>query len=124
MKSQVILVIDDDPYIRKMLRIILSSENFTVVEAEDAKTAFIEMDKQLPDLIVQDLNLPDMDCFELNRRLLAYNPKMPIIAFTGVMVKLSDRENYRGFASFLLKPVEPTNLVKTIKSSLLKNDNP
>ncbi|MBS0289661.1 MAG: response regulator [Proteobacteria bacterium] len=113
-----ILVIDDDQYILKYIRIILSGENYDVIEAEDGETAINEIQKKVPDLIVQDLNLPDIDRFDLNRILLAHDAQVPIIALTGVKLELNSQQNYRGFTGFILKPIEPNKLIEIVKAHL------
>ena len=60
-----ILVVEDNPTTRKMLRLTLVTEGYAVVEAADARTALARSRRHLPDLVLQDLILPDMDGLEL-----------------------------------------------------------
>jgi two-component system KDP operon response regulator KdpE len=76
--SPTILVIEDEPPIRKFLRVTLSSQGYQVVEAETGKLAIIHATSRHPDLIVLDLGLPDMDGVDLTRQLREWS-KVPII---------------------------------------------
>jgi two-component system, OmpR family, KDP operon response regulator KdpE len=76
--SHTILVIEDEPPIRKFLRVTLSSQGYQVVEAETGKLAIIHATSRHPDLIVLDLGLPDMDGVDLTRQLREWS-KVPII---------------------------------------------
>jgi CheY-like chemotaxis protein len=60
-----ILVVEDNPMTRKLLRVTLGTAGYRVIEAEDARTALAAVEQSLPDLILQDLILPDMDGVEL-----------------------------------------------------------
>jgi two-component system, OmpR family, KDP operon response regulator KdpE len=60
-KKNTVLVVDDDPQIRKMLSVVLEDENFKVIECENGKSAARLSVSARPDLVLLDLNLPDMD---------------------------------------------------------------
>ena len=71
MTSPIILIVEDNPVTRKMVRAVLESERYTVLEAGDGQTALDLMARYRPDLVIQDLVLPDIDGFELVQRLRA-----------------------------------------------------
>jgi two-component system KDP operon response regulator KdpE len=64
-----LLIVDDDPQIRKMLSTVLADENFKIVECENGKSASRLSASARPDLILLDLNLPDMDGREVVKTL-------------------------------------------------------
>src|SRR4051794_38465885 len=64
-----ILVIDDDPVVRSLLRATLESDQFTVSEASDGVEGYEKCLKQRPDLLLADLIMPRMDGYELCREL-------------------------------------------------------
>src|SRR5207244_529717 len=66
-----VLVVEDNPATRKMLRVTLATEGYSVAEAGDGRSALAIAEARLPDLVLQDLILPDLDGFELLRRLRA-----------------------------------------------------
>jgi two-component system KDP operon response regulator KdpE len=73
-----ILVIDDEPAIRKFLRVALSANGYAVVEAETGKLGLIAAVSRAPDLIVLDLGLPDTDGVDLTQQLREWST-VPII---------------------------------------------
>ena len=76
------MVIDDEPPIRKLLRIGLGTQGYKVIEASNARSA-LHFLSQNPDLIILDPGLPDTRGFELLRRIRAYNGGVPIMVVSG-----------------------------------------
>jgi two-component system KDP operon response regulator KdpE len=77
-----VLVIDDEPPIRKLLRVGLSAQGYQTVEASSGKAALELLGEQAPDLIILDLGLPDMQGHELLRTLRARNDSVPIVVLS------------------------------------------
>jgi two-component system KDP operon response regulator KdpE len=76
-----VLVIDDEPPIRKLLRMGLSTQGYQIIEASSGKIA-LDLLEQLPDLIVLDLGLPDIQGLELLRMIRARNEIVPIVVLS------------------------------------------
>ena len=76
-----ILVVDDEPPIRKLLRMGLSTQGYETLEAPNGKTA-LELLAQKPDLVILDLGLPDMQGLELLRVMRARNDSVPILVLS------------------------------------------
>ena len=76
-----VLVVDDEPPIRKLLRMGLSTQGYSVLEAPNGKTA-LEFLSQGPDLIVLDLGLPDIQGHNLLRMIRARNESVPIVVLS------------------------------------------
>jgi two-component system, OmpR family, KDP operon response regulator KdpE len=76
-----ILVVDDEPPIRKLLRMGLTTHGYQVVEAPNGKTA-LESLAQKPDLIILDLGLPDVQGLDLLRTLRARDERVPIVVLS------------------------------------------
>ena len=76
-----VLVVDDEPPIRKLLRMGLSTQGYHTLEAPNAKAA-LEMLGEKPDLIILDLGLPDMQGLDLLRTLRARNEQIPIVVLS------------------------------------------
>ena len=77
-----VLVIDDEPPIRKLLRVGLSAHGYQTVEASSGKSALELLREQPPDLVILDLGLPDMQGHELLRTMRARNDKVPIVVLS------------------------------------------
>ncbi|MFI3190541.1 DNA-binding response regulator [Crenothrix sp. D3] len=76
--APVIIVIEDDPPIRRFLRTGLNAQNFTVFEADTGKQGIIEAGVRKPDLVILDLGLPDMDGVEVIKAIRTWSA-IPII---------------------------------------------
>lgn len=76
-----VLVIDDEPPIRKLLRMGLGSQGYEVLEASNGKIA-LELLAEDPDLVVLDLGLPDIDGLDLLRTMRARNERVPIVVLS------------------------------------------
>ena len=78
-----ILVVDDEPPIRKLLRVGLAAQGYVVIEATNGKTAIEQMASSAPDLVILDLGLPDIQGHELaaalarGRRTLCLSSSCP-----------------------------------------------
>ena len=77
-----VLVSDDEPPIRKLLRLGLSAHGYQIMEASSGKMALELLGEQTPDLIVLDLGLPDMQGHELLRAMRARNDSVPIVVLS------------------------------------------
>ena len=78
---QRVLVIDDEPPIRKLLRVGLNANGYRIVEAVNSR-AGLERLNQAPDLIILDLGLPDMRVHDLLRAIRARNESVPIVVLS------------------------------------------
>jgi PAS domain S-box-containing protein len=112
-----ILVVEDNPITRTMLRIALESEGYAAREAPDARTALAMAAESWPDLVLQGLILPDMDGLELLRHLRALpgGPELPIVALSGFLSRQEESPTgSAGFTALLVKPIQPSRLIEAI----------
>lgn len=118
MNSPEILIIDDEPQIRKLLEITLQSNNYKVNEATTAKEGLLFAANHPPDLILLDIGLPDENGQEVLKKLRGWYNK-PII----ILSVQSDEENIvkaldNGANDYLVKPFRSGELLARIRSSL------
>ncbi len=113
-----ILIVDDDPDIRDILKITLSEENYDVIEAGDGEEALKIIESKPLDLVLVDYKMPKMDGRELCRRvkkdlLLSH---LPIIMVTG-KGDINDKVNGidAGADDYVVKPFEPKELLARIR---------
>ncbi len=121
MNSPSILVVEDNATTSKMMRIALQSAGYSVVEAANGRAALEHIESHPPDLIIQDLVLPDLDGLQLAQRIRALpaGRKIPLIALSGFSQRLEDaRATAATFDRYLVKPVELPTLMKVINDYL------
>ncbi|MBI3977153.1 MAG: response regulator [Chloroflexi bacterium] len=119
--ATIILVVEDNPINRKMLRVALESEGYAVLAAEDGQSAVELMAGHPVDLVLVDLLLPDVDGIDLAERLRSMpgGAETPIVAITGLAPKLEQARSSRvGFTDYLFKPIEPSRLVQRVQAYL------
>src|SRR5690242_19151687 len=113
-----ILVVDDEPAIRRLLRTSLAANDYRTVEAENGKAALDLVAREKPDLLILDLGLPDIDGLEVIRTIRA-NSAVPIVI-------LSSRDDERGKVDaldlgaddYVTKPFGIDELVARIRTAL------
>ena len=76
-----VLVVDDEPPIRKLLRMGLTAHGYQILEAPNGKTA-LELLSETPDLIILDLGLPDTQGHELLRMIRGRNDSVPVVVLS------------------------------------------
>jgi DNA-binding NtrC family response regulator len=116
-----ILVVDDDENIRKVLKTILEDEGYTVDEAENAKKAIEKSRRNVYNLALIDIRLPDMEGIELLTKMKDTVPKMRKIIITGYPTLQNAIEAVnRGADAYILKPFDMEKVLATIKEQLRK----
>jgi len=78
-----LLIVDDDPSIRALLSDALTEIGFSARSAEDGSSALAEIRKEIPDILLSDLNMPNMSGFELLSVVHRRFPSIPVIAMSG-----------------------------------------
>ena len=78
-----ILVVDDEPSIRESLALLLASAGYDVSTSQDGFAALMQLKRTLPDLIVSDLNMPQMSGYELLSVIRRRFPQIVTIAMSG-----------------------------------------
>ena len=120
-----ILVIEDQELNRKVVRIVLQSEGYTVVEATDAVEAIASLEDAIPQLILMDIALPGQSGDELARRIKANLAwvDIPIIALTAAAMS-GDRERIlkAGCDDYLSKPIDIKVLVERVETHLRRTE--
>jgi CheY-like chemotaxis protein len=119
--SATILLVEDNPITSKLVRYTLEAEHYTVHVASDGAGGLDVVRTQRPALILLDLLLPDIDGFELFRKLRALpnGTDVPILAFSGMLSAQDEaRLSEVGFDDLVSKPVEPSRLLQIVKGHL------
>ncbi|HEY7647234.1 MAG TPA: response regulator transcription factor [Hyphomicrobiales bacterium] len=114
-----VLLIEDDPPIRRLLRTSLGANGFEVIEAAGGRDGLHAIRAQKPELVVLDLGLPDMDGLEVIRSIRGSGDKIPIIVLSsrgeeGVKVEALDL----GADDYVIKPFGMAELIARIRTAL------
>jgi len=113
-----ILIVEDDPEVRRLYRAALTVSGFDVIPVSDGFEALYHIDTDLPDLVVLDLGLPRLSGRDVQRDL-ASNPRtqhIPILVVTGDPGDLVESANL----CILRKPVDPERLSAEVERCLRK----
>lgn len=120
-----ILVIEDQELNRKVVRIVLQSRGYTVVEATDAIEALASLEDAIPHLILMDIALPGQSGEDLTRRIKANLAwvDIPIIALTAAAMS-GDRERIlkSGCDDYLSKPIDIKILIERVETHLRRSE--
>jgi len=119
--SATVLYVEDNADNRMLVRRILMSEGFSVLEAGSAAEALAVVQNNTPDLILMDINMPDIDGYTLTTRLKATTQLsgVPVIALTANVMR-GDRERSleAGCDGYIQKPIDVDNLPNQIRRFL------
>jgi two-component system response regulator MprA len=122
---QTILVVDDDPPIRRMLERTLSAEGYTVEASADGGAALAAIERAIPDLVVLDVAMPGIDGFGVCRRVRARGLTTPILLLTA-RDAVADRVTGldAGGDDYLLKPFATEELLARVRALLRRGHEP
>lgn len=119
MAGESLLLVDDDDNLRSMLDAALSHNGFTVTALDNGRDALAEVPGLQPDLVVLDVMMPDLDGFEVCRRLRAGGNKVPVLFLTA---KDAIEDRVRGLTlggdDYLVKPFSLEELVARVQALL------
>jgi DNA-binding response OmpR family regulator len=114
-----LLVVDDDPELRPLVGFALRQASYLVVEAASGEEALTQIERELPDLMILDVNLPGIDGFEVLRRARAGGRRLPILMLT---VRGEEEDLVRGLDlgadDYLTKPFSPRTLLARVRALL------
>ena len=117
MADKFILVVEDNEKNRVLFRDILQSKEYKTLEAETGEQAIMLLQKERPDLILMDIQLPGKDGITVTREIKANEATkdIPVFALTSYAMK-GDREKMMeaGFDNYMSKPINVREFLKTV----------
>jgi excisionase family DNA binding protein len=116
-----VLIVDDDDKLREYVRVNLEAEGYTVREAANAEDGLAALGEESPDLILLDVMMPQVDGWEMLRRVQEHAGvgAIPVIMFSGKVDERSAAEAAsRGAQGFIGKPFDPRSLIDQTKQLL------
>jgi excisionase family DNA binding protein len=117
-RGPLVLVVDDDPAVRELVRTNLELEGYAVREAANAHDGLAAVDDDAPDLILLDVMMPQVDGWEMLRRVQERHGigSIPVIMFSGQLESGAGREaEERGAQAFVGKPFDLRALIDQTK---------
>jgi len=125
-KKGTILYVEDNPDNRSLIRRVLEAEDYAVVEAINAKQALEKLEDSNIDLVLMDINMPDMDGYTLTAKIKAIQKfsKIPIVAVTANVMR-GDREKSLGAGcdGYIQKPIDIDTLSQQIERFIIRSTN-
>jgi excisionase family DNA binding protein len=111
-----VLIVDDDERLRQYVRANLELEGYTVREAASAEAGLEALEEQAPDLILLDVMMPQVDGWEMLRRVRERHgvDAIPVIMFSG-KVDSPEEAEAKGAQGFIGKPFDPQQLIESTK---------
>jgi two-component system chemotaxis response regulator CheY len=116
-----VLVVDDDPVIRRLVCAMLRSAKFVTVQAHDGHEAWAALQREAIDVVITDRSMPDMDGLQLLRAMRASpaHANIPVIMLTGSLASEAAPEaSIEGADAFLRKIVSSHELIATVNRVL------
>ncbi len=117
MTPKKILVVDDEPLFRKMLRKFLVGEGYSVIDARDGDEAILAYKNQRADVVLLDVRMPRKDGLETLRELKANDPEARVMMLTAVCDEVViDQALADGAADYVTKPINLKYLGDTLQA--------
>jgi CheY-like chemotaxis protein len=118
--GKLVLVVDDEPFLREIVRTLIEDEGGSVIEAFDGDSAFALLQAQRVDLVISDVRMPILSGAELARKIRANDPKIPvIILITGFSDLDIEAAKKIGVRTILSKPFNSDEFMKEVIASLV-----
>ncbi len=126
LKHTQILVVDDEPDIRDLISFILQEYGVEVTTVASAKAALEYLSQSIPDILISDIGMPEVDGYMLMRQVRQRSPQqggnLPAIALTAYAGEINQQQALAaGFQLHVSKPVDPEVLIKAIASLINKD---
>ena len=125
-EKSTILYVEDNPDNRLLVKRILMAENYKLLEAMNAAQAINLLETTTPDLILMDINMPDMDGYTLTTKIRSMPglARVPILALTANVMR-GDKEKTleAGCDGYIQKPLDVDQLVREIEKFLTRRAN-
>ncbi len=117
-----VLILDDDVVFRKLVSSLLKAKNYRTFEADNGLVGLQHLAKQVPDLVICDIEMPVLDGIEFVEEVSHQYPSLPMIVISGTdKISVVAKALKFGIKDFVTKPiVNPSHLLKTVESTLLE----
>jgi CheY-like chemotaxis protein len=124
MSSGTVLVVDDEPEVRRLLQDFLSDRGYEVLVAADAQEALASLDAHRPDLVLLDIAMPGMDGVEALRRIATGYPAVRVIVVTAnTEISVTSKLLAMGAVDYIPKPFDLDYLEQAVSIQLASSED-
>ena len=116
-----LLIVEDDPDIRKVLRVLLEADAYRIVEAQNMARGEIETRSHKPDLLIVDLGLPDGDGLKLIQRIRSWSPVPILVVSARTMEEQKIAALDAGADDYVTKPFSAPELLARVRAALRRS---
>jgi CheY-like chemotaxis protein len=117
--SRKVLVVDDDPAVRKSIDRVLTGKGYAVITAESGEEALRKLNEEKYDLVYTDIRMPGMSGLEVAEQVKARKPWTPVVIITGYGTDAAQaRAKAAGVSSFVHKPLSPAMIEDSARDAL------
>lgn len=112
-----IMVVDDEPDIRKLIEKILKKQGYKIVQCENGRQCIECLPKEKPDLVILDVMMPELDGWETYKQINKIRPKQRVLFLTAVTFESQARKQMEKLKvpHYLTKPFDPPELIERVK---------
>ncbi|HEX2258295.1 MAG TPA: response regulator [Actinomycetota bacterium] len=116
MRTRKVLLVEDNVSVRELLRVLLETEGYEIVEATDGSDGLAQAEESLPDLMILDLMMPGLDGESVLARLKAHPQlsEVPVLVVSGKYESLGRLRDQLGEENVFPKPFEPSKMMDRI----------
>ena len=117
--SRKVLVVDDDPVVRKSIDRVLTGKGYAVITAQNGEEALNKLNEEKYDLVYTDIRMPGIDGLEVAEQVKARRPWTPVVIITGYGTdEAQARAKAAGVSSFVHKPLSPEMIEDSARHAL------
>jgi CheY-like chemotaxis protein len=117
--SRKVLVVDDDPAVRKSIDRVLTNKGYAVITAQNGEEALRKLNEEKYDLVYTDIRMPGIDGLEVAEQVKARKPWTPVVIITGYGTDAAEaRAKAAGVSSFVHKPLSPEMIEDSARDAL------
>lgn len=118
--SRKVLVVDDDPAVRKSIDRVLTGKGYAVITAENGEEALRKLNEEKYDLVYTDIRMPGMSGLEVAEHVKAQQPWTPVVIITGYGTDAAEsRAKAAGVSSFMHKPLSPEMIEGSARDAMV-----
>ncbi len=116
MAPRTVLLLEDNPSVRELIKVLLETEGYAIIEASDGQDGLTKAETMKPDLMILDLMMPGLDGENVLKKMRRHSKlsKVPVLVVSGKYESLDALRNLIGHENIFPKPFEPSRMLDRI----------